>query len=1166
METRRFSLTALTRPHCRIALGTPDESGGNWSSLSPFVTPANNQFASYAKDLPPAPRTDVRGMADGAALYLRFDCVVDDPRRLTPREPSAALSEMERVWVNVHPLNDPTGWLRFEADWRGTPSVTRQQLVNGECSLGAVPDRWQDSAPVTFDWRLLHGLGDRAWWVELEIPWRSIGLRARPGAIGFACGRVYATGQSGVPLNDISWPDPPRDSSLPASLECGEALIGPGAAPARLEIQSPRFGWNRARLSLGTQWPKDADTIRVRTESGEGRSIADSSHGVAGAELDFDFWLDRSLCSHLDVFQAQRLIIEATNAATGAKFYQVRLPFDRHLGICIDEPYGESGSMEPHPHRTLTRRERLLDRVARTLPRLERRNTAQGAPSDFCLADANGRVVVDLMADGAWESVAAIIEERFETAEERIVGAMLLAGQKSICNLVVFHLFFNARMEAIYKHGNFHDKMGPLSILRYGGGPPVARAVVLGRLLQQVRNPKTGQRFVTRVLSLQRDGGPKVTSRHNPFWQLAGPVGAVAIEYRGDHTLVDPTSLAVFVRDDGSLATLDEIVSNERLRVEGADRLAPTFARVSADDVRHERPNRRWSKGVFPELCADEDRPDSPFYLRYRQTPRVLVAREGAESAGLDGFVDVWGERGHRDGTVRASWNKDRLRVRVQVRGVALRSLQGADREIEEVHLAIDAAHAHMRFHHFMLGASGRKAAWRDDVGNIQTLCKHLSTENSSGIDLPDAQWTGELEAGSDGYTATFEIPWETLEVSAPPPVIGLNVWAQGRTPFYEQVFLSPPRWHIAADPFHFADLYLGDTPVTLREIDLGVPTWGANIGHAEIANASDRPVEATLQAENRLERRRALTRSPEVTVTIPAGGRTAVEFPFSVDGSEKMGTPQTIALLVRCGGKTCFAGRWGADYSGPVAVYQRYGSAVPKTPNPKPGEPDFLEKKIAYICSRLPQFQRLTTRDGAASDFVLRAEDGSAEFNLMQPGVLDRIGEYIAGRFDNDLDRILGIFYLSYAPSVGRHMSWGHRLMEGADGLSVIRGNFAGAGGNCGYHSRVFGVLACHLKLNGEYLPAHGSVAVRGHVISAVARRGSKAIVDADVGHIFLRPDGTDLATLEELRANPAVLTTAGPADLARYYTVNDDAVRIRRTMREQKPPGSFPPHAPQE
>lgn len=277
------------------------------------------------------------------------------------------------------------------------------------------------------------------------------------------------------------------------------------------------------------------------------------------------------------------------------------------------------------------------------------------------------------------------------------------------------------------------------------------------------------------------------------------------------------------------------------------------------------------------------------------------------------------------------------------------------------------------------------------------------------------------------------------------------------------------------------------------------------------------------------------------------------------------MGGPQRILLSLREGRRETWRAAWGIGYCGPLSAYERFGSEVGVAADPRPGAKDFMNRKIKWICSRIPNFKRLTTRQGAPSDFFLRAEDGSAEFNLMKPGVMQEMADYVGGRFDNDLDRILGIWLFGHAPFLGRHMSFGHHLMVGVDPLSLIRGNFAGAGGNCGFHSRLFGGLACHLKLGGKPMPAHGSVAIWGHVISAIAVRGGKAIVDGDVGHVFLTRDGRNIATIDDLRRDLNILTTAGPGELGRYFHRDDGNIGLPRTMLGEKWAGSFPAGAPQ-
>jgi len=248
-------------------------------------------------------------------------------------------------------------------------------------------------------------------------------------------------------------------------------------------------------------------------------------------------------------------------------------------------------------------------------------------------------------------------------------------------------------------------------------------------------------------------------------------------------------------------------------------------------------------------------------------------------------------------------------------------------------------------------------------------------------------------------------------------------------------------------------------------------------------------------------------------------------------------------------GGEEVYVGRWYANFDMFIAAFPRFGSQIQACENPKPGDDDFLNRKVQYLCSRIPVFKRLTTRDGAVSDFVLRAEDGSIEFNLMSDGVLDEIGAYIAGRYDNDLDRVLGMLSFAHAPWVARHQSAGHRFMDLADGLSTIRGFFSGAGGNCAYNSRAFATLASHLPIDGGLLHTY-TCGVWRHTVSFVMWDGEPALLDPDIYHFWLKPDGSGLATIEDFKKSLNVLTTAGTGDQGRYYFFDESRMRQLPSM----------------
>jgi hypothetical protein len=86
------------------------------------------------------------------------------------------------------------------------------------------------------------------------------------------------------------------------------------------------------------------------------------------------------------------------------------------------------------------------------------------------------------------------------------------------------------------------------------------------------------------------------------------------------------------------------------------------------------------------------------------------------------------------------------------------------------------------------------------------------------------------------------------------------------------------------------------------------------------------------------------------------------------------------------------------------------------------------------------------------------------------------------------------------------------------------------------------------------------------GHNVSVVAWQGSKALMDADVGHVFLSPDGAGLATIDDFRAGAPILSTAGPGDLGRYFAFQEGRVRHQLAADYEAFVGVFPPGAPSQ
>jgi len=195
-------------------------------------------------------------------------------------------------------------------------------------------------------------------------------------------------------------------------------------------------------------------------------------------------------------------------------------------------------------------------------------------------------------------------------------------------------------------------------------------------------------------------------------------------------------------------------------------------------------------------------------------------------------------------------------------------------------------------------------------------------------------------------------------------------------------------------------------------------------------------------------------------------------------------------------------------------------GDEVPSdVREPSPGDPEFYDKKLMYVCSRQPRFERASTYTGAPSDFCIRSRGADVLFDLMKDGVLQRMADYIFGLYDNDMDRLMGAMMFVNQPEVVRHV--GNKPEAGL--LSLFRqGQFF-----CQGRNMAFVGLVSHLrKEDGSLYEARG-VVVPGHFIAAVRGDGPAndirnwIPIDADHGVMFFNEGNTRFATFAELAEN---------------------------------------------
>jgi hypothetical protein len=1086
--------------------------------------------------LPEPPATAVSAAATPLTLIVRFSCAVAAFEHLVPRRHTDPIGNGEHCALHLWPENDPTHRLTFRVAPHGARDATQTRRGQGETVLSGAPDVWEEQQTVTGPWHVYHGYTDDGWQAEFVIPWQTLGLTAPPPTIGLAVERIYLTGREWPAQREQRWPaHAPQD----ALLDGAEVAVGNAGIPLAVDLGTLVFGENEAVLDLGDDWPARPDSLAIEVRDSEGGVADCQTIAVAEERVSLGFRLERALSHYAAPLAPARLLLRLSRGDQA--LYQLLLPVDRHHGVPVCERYSD-----PAGAATDTSAEARLRRVIAALPRLVRRTTRDGAPSDFCLVADREQLTVNLMAETAWDQLAQIVLSRFATVEDRLIAAMALVGQRSVTTLMGQTVFFDARGQHTY-HTPLHEVMEPLSLLRWGGGTAAARACVLAELVRRL-GAASGRPLATRVVMLDADGGPRRAARryagcNNLAPAVAEPqaVAAVAVDYRGSQTVLDPNALLFCPAPGGGerLATVEEIVgSPETAAVAG--RLTRAYAGLDIGELRRYPVNTPLSRGLFPELAADPDGGRTACSRGYLQRPPAVSAgrrqHDGAPAAMLR---TAGGEPGVRDGDVRVSVAEDAFVVEVRVTGVDLAAFSDRDRAAERVHVTVDPTHGHQTFLHCSAALDGARCAAFEAASGIQTLFRHLSTENHRVTDdVADDAWSLTMPQSPAAYAMVFRLPWQLLRLAANalPPVLGINVWVAGRRPTYEQVFLARPLWRLPACPFAFADAYLTPPQVLLAGIDFGTPVWGENCGHATLRNATDRDVDVTLQAVTRGGMERFRIDSAAAAVTVPAGATAHTPFAFWADPREKMtsGCAQTLTLTARHAERLLFAADWPLSYCGTPSVYQRFEPSA-EYARPKPDDPWFVQRLLDWAAAQLPALRRQTTLDGAASDFVIASSDGSVVFDLMTDGVCADMARLIEQTFATDLDRIVGMVALAQHPEVLRHMSFGHRLMVQASGLSILRGNHAGGGGNCGLHSRAAAAMLAELEIAGAPLLAH-TQGIWGHAINGVRWGEGKALVDTDVGHLFLTADGRDLATIEQLQAGGPLLTSAGTGEIGRY------------------------------
>jgi len=182
---------------------------------------------------------------------------------------------------------------------------------------------------------------------------------------------------------------------------------------------------------------------------------------------------------------------------------------------------------------------RKIQYVKHRLNDFERVNTAQGAPSDFCLRRLDRKVMFNLMHKGVLQRIADYVYRTFDNDTDRLIGANFLVHTPAFMTYAQTPSFVE-------------DLYNPLSVLRHGTAQCGAFADVLEGIVRKLRMQGSRRCFTTHGLNMHcLDGEGHCI---------------IVVHYRGKHIPLDPSIGRIFFnRDNTALASVEELVADPEL-------------------------------------------------------------------------------------------------------------------------------------------------------------------------------------------------------------------------------------------------------------------------------------------------------------------------------------------------------------------------------------------------------------------------------------------------------------------------------------------------------------------------------------------------------------------------------------------------------------------------
>jgi len=508
---------------------------------------SETRLAAWPRTIVP-PQTEVFAGYDAENLYLRVVCHEPEMQRIC--------RDADEFWRNDHvaicvdPRHDHWRYLFITVlpDGRCEIRFQTTHYAYVPADLSPRPEPGPVSVPVRAS-QIAEG-----WTVEAAIPFDLLGIDvSAPGrCIGLNVSRWRTVGCEHV----MEWSP---TFGLPHDARCfGDVYLGRPAAELReICLGGPNWGPNQATAKFDLQgpievWIEEAGTVAPTTP--QRVRLEPDARGQAQCRLDY----------HIDPrdIMAGALTLKWTSAAKpdrSGPISQASFIFGWKRSVLLTHVAGRHAEApRPSDGSGPDFFERMCDYLLSRLPALRREG------GRYLVDAAGGNLRIDLLGDDPLMSMARVLSERFESADDKLAAAALLLCQRDVL------ISSGTRAGVVYRSN-------PATMLWVGGTFCAGYSVVLCELIDRLAalenwNIRTGLVWLPNPPD----------SAHpwpNHWW------GGAWLD-RGV-TILDAELGRFFYRRDGkTLATLDDLFADPDLAEAAGIGLGDYFRAFGPHDVR----------------------------------------------------------------------------------------------------------------------------------------------------------------------------------------------------------------------------------------------------------------------------------------------------------------------------------------------------------------------------------------------------------------------------------------------------------------------------------------------------------------------------------------------------------------------------------------------------